>query len=385
MPDSTSTVTGSGTISSGILPNPRDLVTAAVLNVGPGAATAGALLNVGPESNPPGTLPDPTRGTVAGVWGYYGERMNAPQQTNSPPIPCGVFGQGGVVPPGVTNYIGNAGVVGVSGYSGIPGDIATARGTGVTNVGVAGFGDTTGVIGASTIGPGVAGTSNNGDGVYGFNPTSAGSGVHGCNGLGAVPGVRPKNGCGVFGESNNSEGVFAASATQHGVHGVNGAGNGRTPTFGCGVWGDSDNGYGVFGASKTSNAGQFEGNVAVTGNVAVKGNVTATGVFTAGADCAEEFNVAGASLSPGTVAVLDEQSALSECSEPYDKRVARVISGAGEYRPGIVLDRRASSENRAAVALIGKVCCKVDATYAPIKVGDLISDPRIRDESGRSV
>jgi hypothetical protein len=46
-----------------------------------------------------------------------------------------------------------------------------------------------------------------------------------------------------------------------------------------------------------------------------------------------------------------------------------VISGAGACRPGVILDRRASSEGRAPVALVGKVYCKVDATYAPCLSG----------------
>lgn len=50
-----------------------------------------------------------------------------------------------------------------------------------------------------------------------------------------------------------------------------------------------------------------------------------------------------------------------------------MVSGAGPYRPAIVLDRVSSAEHRAAIALIGKVSCKVDASYAPIEVGDLLT------------
>jgi hypothetical protein len=38
-----------------------------------------------------------------------------------------------------------------------------------------------------------------------------------------------------------------------------------------------------------------------------------------------------------------------------------------------VLDRVSSAAHRAAIALIGKVCCNVDASYAPIEVGDLLT------------
>jgi hypothetical protein len=94
----------------------------------------------------------------------------------------------------------------------------------------------------------------------------------------------------------------------------------------------------------------------------------------ANGDCAEQFDVAGGKqLEPGTVVVLDDEGRLRESSKAYDKKVAGVISGAGEFRPGIVLDRRASEQGRAPVALMGKVFCKIDAHCAPIQVGDLLT------------
>lgn len=56
-----------------------------------------------------------------------------------------------------------------------------------------------------------------------------------------------------------------------------------------------------------------------------------------------------------------------------DKRVVGVVSGAGAYRPGIVLDRQASQEDRVTVALVGKVYCRVDAQNSEITVGDLLT------------
>ena len=61
---------------------------------------------------------------------------------------------------------------------------------------------------------------------------------------------------------------------------------------------------------------------------------------------AEDFDVAEAS-EPGTVMVLGEEGALAQCRSAYDKRVAGVISGAGEYRPGITLDQQPTRTNRA--------------------------------------
>src|SRR5690606_36180256 len=55
------------------------------------------------------------------------------------------------------------------------------------------------------------------------------------------------------------------------------------------------------------------------------------------------------------------------------RRVAGVVSGAGNYRPGIVLDTRDGVGNRQPIALLGKVLCKADAAYGPIEIGDLLT------------
>ena len=68
----------------------------------------------------------------------------------------------------------------------------------------------------------------------------------------------------------------------------------------------------------------------------------------------------------------EEEDKLRPCDSAYDKRVAGVISGAGDYRPGIVLDRQPSSNKRTAIAISGKVYCKVDAQHGAIEVGDLL-------------
>jgi hypothetical protein len=132
----------------------------------------------------------------------------------------------------------------------------------------------------------------------------------------------------------------------------------------------------VYGQNGNGPAGHFVGDVQVEGNINIPtGNITLTkgDVLLSGADCAEQFDIAvGQQLEPGTVVILDEAGALRESWEPYDKKVAGVISGAGSYRPGIILDKQAS-EGRAPVALVGKVYCKVDAQNSPIEVGDLLT------------
>jgi hypothetical protein len=138
------------------------------------------------------------------------------------------------------------------------------------------------------------------------------------------------------------------------IHGIS-----RT---GDGVFGESITGVGVHGKGLRL-AGFFEGDVEVTGDIRLTN-----------ADCAEDFDVSGTDKAePGTVMVLGNEGALSESQKAYDKRVAGVISGAGDYKPGIVLDKRQTQGNRQPIALMGKVFCKVDAQYGAIKVGDLLT------------
>jgi hypothetical protein len=104
------------------------------------------------------------------------------------------------------------------------------------------------------------------------------------------------------------------------------------------------------------------------------GAVTAADVvITAGSDCAEEFDLEDAQLEPGSVVVFTDGGRLAAAAESYDKRVAGVISGAGAYRPGVILGRQSEGGSRAPIALMGRVFCKVDADFAPIRVGDLLT------------
>lgn len=105
-------------------------------------------------------------------------------------------------------------------------------------------------------------------------------------------------------------------------------------------------------------------------DIEVKGDIH----FTNAADCAEDFTIApGFKVDPGTVVVLGSEGSLYPSETAYDKRVVGVVSGAGDYRPGIVLDRKITKENRQPVALVGKVYCNVDADLGSIEIGDLLT------------
>jgi hypothetical protein len=91
-------------------------------------------------------------------------------------------------------------------------------------------------------------------------------------------------------------------------------------------------------------------------------------------DCAEDFEVRPTEqIEPGMVVTLNDAGKLEQGSLPYDKRVVGVVSGGGDRRPGLVLGRQPDGSDRVPIALIGRVYCKVDANYAPIEVGDLVT------------
>jgi hypothetical protein len=121
-------------------------------------------------------------------------------------------------------------------------------------------------------------------------------------------------------------------------------------------------------------AGFFHGMVGVDGNLNVNFDIGVLGdIKLVGGDIAEEFDLVGdEAAEPGSVVVLTGGDNVQVSDQPYDRRVAGVVSGAGNYRPGMILDRRSGSA-RLPLALSGKVWCKVDADCGPIDVGDLLT------------
>ncbi len=129
----------------------------------------------------------------------------------------------------------------------------------------------------------------------------------------------------------------------------------------AGVYGKSESGAAIYGVSG-GYAGYFEGHVHVTGMISAESDI-----MLSNADCAEDFDVAqDQNIEPGTVMVLGPEGKIQASVCAYDRRVAGVISGAGGYKPGIVLDKQNGRQGRHPIALFGKVCCKVDAQYGSI-------------------
>jgi len=137
------------------------------------------------------------------------------------------------------------------------------------------------------------------------------------------------------------------------------------------------------------------GGTGVNGDVVIKNNQDTETIKITGstgdiellnADVAEEFEIQPdclAEVSPGTVVVVDESGRLRPCDEAYDGRVVGIVAGAGQYRPGIVLDRK-GGRNRLPVAMVGKVYCWVEADSEPVRVGDLLTTSGMKGHAKRA-
>jgi hypothetical protein len=188
---------------------------------------------------------------------------------------------------------------------------------------------------------------------------------------------------GVYGQGHQ-EGVMGLSTTDSGtgVYGgaASGIGAGNPDSHGIGVRGETMSGVGVQGSAFAQGmAGRFFGKVQVNGDLEVTGNLNMSSPTSdiVLSDVAEGFGTQdGEVIEPGTVVVLNQYGLLRPGDEAYDKKVAGVVSGAGDYRPAIVLDKQGWQASRPPIALMGKVYCKVDAQYAPIEVGDLLTTSR---------
>jgi hypothetical protein len=100
----------------------------------------------------------------------------------------------------------------------------------------------------------------------------------------------------------------------------------------------------------------------------VNGIIHATQVIGATYQDVAEWVPATSTMEPGTVVVLNRQKTneVMPSSEPYDTAVAGVVSG----QPGVLLGE--AGVHKAKIATTGRVRVRVDATSAPIAIGDLL-------------
>ena len=100
--------------------------------------------------------------------------------------------------------------------------------------------------------------------------------------------------------------------------------------------------------------------------------------ITGGSDLSEQFDVGSSSdsIEPGMVVCIDPEKPgrLVLSRQPYDHRVAGVISGAGGVKTGMLMGQKGSiADGGMPVALAGRVYVWADATDDAIEPGDLLT------------
>ncbi len=139
-------------------------------------------------------------------------------------------------------------------------------------------------------------------------------------------------------------------------------------------------------------AGDFESQannefaIRASGGMRVEGGATvATLTITGGADISEPFPMSEDAVSKGSVVVIDPHNpgALKVSQQPYDRRVAGIVSGANGINPGVVLSQEGRLEGDELVALSGRVYVQADASHGPIEPGDLLTTSPTRGHAMR--
>ncbi|HEY5912136.1 MAG TPA: hypothetical protein VJA21_16150 [Verrucomicrobiae bacterium] len=97
--------------------------------------------------------------------------------------------------------------------------------------------------------------------------------------------------------------------------------------------------------------------------------------ITGGADLAEPFAMTDGQIPKGSVVVIDDEhpGRLKLSGQPYDHRVAGIVSGANGVNPGIALRQEGALEGGQNVALSGRVYALADSAGSPIRPGDLLT------------
>lgn len=152
---------------------------------------------------------------------------------------------------------------------------------------------------------------------------------------------------------------------------------GYTWTLESGVGGNFPSLFGIYNRNVNKPGLTIDGNLLVS--------VKALQI-TGGADFAENFDVRTPSsnavnstapeIQPGMVVAIDpiNPGKLEISRRAYDHRVAGIISGAGDVKPGMMMGQTGTlADGKYPVALSGRVYVWVDATRGAVRPGDLLT------------
>ena len=147
-------------------------------------------------------------------------------------------------------------------------------------------------------------------------------------------------------------------------------------TLESGVGGKFPSLFGIYNRNVGKSGLEIDGNLLVS--------VKALQI-TGGADFAENFDVRASNdltgknateIQPGMVVAIDpiNPGKLSLSRRAYDRRVAGIISGAGDVKPGMMMRQEGTlADGKYPVALSGRVNVWADATRGAIRPGDLLT------------
>jgi hypothetical protein len=126
--------------------------------------------------------------------------------------------------------------------------------------------------------------------------------------------------------------------------------------------------YGADGAASIQIDGDYNGNGRV---------ITEELQILGGSDLSEFFNLTDkTNIQKGMVVSIDPENPgqLKVSQTAYDKKVAGIVSGANNIKPGLIMSQKGTvADGDYLVALSGRVYCKSEAVSAPIEVGDFLT------------
>jgi hypothetical protein len=215
----------------------------------------------------------------------------------------------------------------------------------------------TGNVGIGTTSPGAkldvfsSGTSH----VIAGDGCSAAAGTYGGIGLG----ISAFSGCTNYSLLGDGAHLYLNAPSASGVIHFRSANNGGSGNDNVTILGNGNVGI---GQSTPTYKLDVSGTAHVTGDITVDGNINAKYQDVA------EWVPSTHALSAGTVVILNptKSNEVMASTSYYDTRVAGVVS----ERPGIALGE--AGKDKALVATTGRVMVMVDASKAPIHVGDLL-------------
>jgi len=302
---------------------------------------------------------DGTSGTIAGVYGYA---------TSSTGNNYGVYGNGATA--GVYGYTGSSNTTGMGVYArgygqGLNYPALCARSVDALGIALHAHNDSASSSDATIV------LSNDGDGAL----------LKGFGGNGGNEEISIRNDGKV--DLYNDEHTLTVEI-EPAEAGSSGEGGQITMSNSAGVdviWIDGDHTYDQGHIEMKDSSGtttiRLDADYAGTGDGRIS---TQELSITGGSDLSEQFDIRTASdgteALPGMVVSIDPShpGELVVSTEPYDRKVAGIVSGANGVEPGMMMGQEGSVANGdTAVALTGRVYCWADASSGPIVPGDLLT------------